>query len=1673
MKGKFLRRMTAVFLAGLLFLDNGAIGAAAEFQEAEELPIEELPIEELPAEQLSLGNLQETIAPPSEDANPQDPFMAQAPLDPTEPSVPEAKALENITLNASELTKYKGETATLTVSYDPADATEKPEISWKSSDETIVTVTPVDGDSTQASINAVSEGSAEITATAVSAAGEKTAVCKVTVSELLINAVRINKTALENTTANGAGAIRLSLADEGSKTATVTAEAFLEDGTKFEDPALSWTSSNESVVTVAATSGTVTLTAKGVGNAVITAAAENGISDSVNVVVAPAAANISVANGTELMLYCNADKLAAGIDKTNLKAAHKITMNAALSYTYRSSDAKVAAVSADGTITAKAPGEADITVLHQESANKAVVHVTVKRLVEQISLPQIKNDTIKVSKNSKTTIPLLLLPAAADGACLETIAAASADEQKVVASLAPGQGAARNLILEAKDITVSDVKVTITAKTAYGAENPKPDSAKCEIMVKVEEAASSVKTFTVPSSLKLVSGGTRELSGTAKDANGDPLIWKDLFIGYASSNEAAASVDKDGKITANKGGSAVITAYTLDGSNKKASCTVTVEQRPASIAFDRTVYGVTKSAAGMASLTLKPIFAPAATAASQKGVTWEVVSVKDKTDNAATPIGNYFAVSTTGVVSVKKAAAEGMKAVIRCTSKAYGGGETAVYGETAILVQPKKISSLKFSASAYAVTGLNVAHPLSFVPTLAAGMALSKEDYKLSVSDETIATAAMGEGNQALLTAKKYGTVTVTLCADNAVSASCKVTVYPVAKGTGIAAREAKYFLQTAENDANDKAALQFVDAATKKEVIDRKLFTYYSSNSALVSVDENGIAYANPKADIVRNATVTITAVLTDDPDKRKATTQVVLCAKNQIARLDVKYYATKAEAKKDETNVSGRFLASGKTMTSEGEENFVLRIMPYDAKGNHIANPDIKVASSDEELAYISGAERKKETPSANYYIWEIVATIRQPGQFSIIVSALDDQKVSRKLDFGVYDGKPIIATAGLGTIDKNSSRKTVTVTDRSGDRTGDRTEKAVLAQSDFILLAANGTDIEKVMVKQAKITIKDSAGKEQSRIYSKYFFDIEEKPNNAYRLMIDEKILEDAVPGVYDVILSVTRSGLEEESGIGILQDGAGSYTHMLETTFTVTDTKPAFSSASVTLNAFIKGEEAKIPLKTTWKPELTVQNIAVRPDLALKNQVVITKKEDGWYVKLNDQTFNDWKSQCTYSGTLDITLEGYDKPVPMRLSITAKSTKPVIKQKEVPVLHLAHGSVADIVLADAKKAEYGDYTAEVKNSLTAAIKSIEAQPAAVRVTLQEGIAPGPGGKTYTQKISVKKEEWREAVEASLSVKAYSGTSVPAVTFAKTTLYINRYAGVAETFAKTQVRVSHSNAALKNGTWTIPASYKNSYCTYNNVFEAEYKDGELTISLKDPEGMNLRDGTYTFTMTGLEMQAENVTVPQATARLSVIVRRTKPTVTVRMAGTLDLINRSVSTLKGTVTVASVNSAIKSIALGDALKENYRLAYTDGNTFTLYAISGKELKTARTSGEIVVTMTDDTVHRPTITFTPAQSVPKIGTPKAQTIYKSAAAQTVLYDFNADITKGVKVREIAYDTVPEGFRLQKAGGRLYVILQNKTLKAGTYTVKANLHVKDAQAGTKAVQKTVSVVVKE
>ena len=264
-----------------------------------------------------------------------------------------------IKLSQSTLSMKKGETAALTVTITPENATDK-SVDWTSSDTKIATV-----DST-GKVTAVSAGTASITCMAKDGSDKK-AICKVTVTDPIPpkpSVVKVTKITLNKTTASVGKGKTMQL------TATVTP-------TNATNKAVIWKSSNTKIATV---SSTGKVTAKAAGTVTITCTAKDGSGKKATCKVTVTEPKPPVKPTVKVTKVTLNKKTATLSPKETLTLRATVTPTTATNkaVTWKSSNTKIATVSSTGKVTAKAAGTVMITCTAKDgSGKKATCRITV------------------------------------------------------------------------------------------------------------------------------------------------------------------------------------------------------------------------------------------------------------------------------------------------------------------------------------------------------------------------------------------------------------------------------------------------------------------------------------------------------------------------------------------------------------------------------------------------------------------------------------------------------------------------------------------------------------------------------------------------------------------------------------------------------------------------------------------------------------------------------------------------------------------------------------------------------------------------------------------------------------------------------------------------------------------------------------------------------------------------------------------------------------------------------------------------------------------------------------------------------------------------------------------------------------------------------------------------
>ncbi len=1379
---------------------------------------------------------------------------------------------------------------------------------------------------------------------------------------------------------------------------------------------LTWSSSDESVAVVS-DAGLITATGKGMAQ--ITAKAENGVYDKVTVIATNEVDEVKI-NGIATTLYCNGDNPIFA-EKT-LHSTYNIEMtDTGLECIFRSSDETVATVDEKGHVTAVAPGTAQIIAVHQASGKSDAITITVKRLIEEVKLP-VSETTVVVGTKMKLTAETV--PEEVTTEKLEwTVKDASPkgcliyDEENQV-FVADGDGTA-----------------TIVASAADEGKGTVKDQLKVTIKSDISATAKLTLTYKNKSSVSLKSGAAAALVTKVWDKSGNDKILNDTAnasttIAYKSSDEKVAVVDAKGNVTAVAGGTAVITATAMDGSNVSGKCKVTVEQRPEEITFSREEYVVVPAGSVKLSATVLP------ETTKNKKVSWEIteVSVPDGVSLTEYQKKMYVTVNSSGTVKAMGAAPEGMTVKVRCTSSAFEKTETPVSKEVTVRVKKSKITSLKMKKSSLELNGLGTQAQLEF---MVKGADAATAYTWASNDEEVIAVDANG-----VVTVKGYGTAKVTVCADNVREAACTIAAYPVKKGQSIAATSGNYGIQQIQNDGNASVQLYFVNKSTKA-ALDAGLFTFTSSNPEIVYVDEKGMAYANPKTQITEDTEVTITAALKDDPLKRKATTKVTVWKDAQVKNIEFQYMEsgkTKFEAITDHVE----------EIYKEGSK-FKIKAKACDADNKAMSGKKLSFSISDPDMADISLEEATNT----------LTVTVKQAGKFKITCTANDKMHVSRQVEFGMYSGTPILKADSLGTINKTGA--VVSGAELGTDKSG------VLSDTVFAMAGANGSEISEIAVESVKIEQENGTYSTAGLGFTKRDLKVIAKGNMQYQLAMDSEVLAQSTTptGTYEIVLSVKRTDMEIEDSFSDVGDS-----EKVTTTFKITDSKPSVKIPNVTVNSFERGTWTKLNIST--KEE--IESIAIAAGDELANYYEVMERQDGWYIAIREEKFDDCASK-KIQGRFSVELKGYEKPVQISVTVTAKATKPSLKQVTVPDVLVSQGNTAQIAIYNnTAKENLTDYQVSLKTKENLKWNIVNEKVSdKLEARLTDSACSVTKTKSYKQKIVVTKDGWRTPVEMNVTVKASAKSVKPSVTFEKKSITLNKNtASDSCTFA---VSCNKANLELKTGEWEFVNS------SYNELFTAEYQDGKLTIGLKPEAVKNGKVSASSYKLEFVDVfegTSDYETVKTAAVKVS--VNSKQPAVKVKVSGKMDLLSRKASTLTATVTVSGVSSGITDISLMNGEDTEFTKNFysvQEENKVIIYARSTAELEAGQPyKGKVKVTLENGTVLQQDISFKLTESVPGLKTIPVQTVYKAEADRVMDFNLNEAIPEGIQIKEVVTKALPAGLGVEYDNGHAYVVLNDDAVKTGQYTIQADVYFKGAQKTTdsengKPVRISLNVQVKE
>lgn len=832
---------------------------------------------------------------------------------------------------------------------------------------------------------------------------------------------------------------------------------------------------------------------------------------------------------------------------------------------------------------------------------------------------------------------------------------------------------------------------------------------------------------------------------------------------------------------------------------------------------------------------------------------------------------------------------------------------------------------------------------------------------------------------------------------------------YPIDKAYKLSAVTSSFYMESYALNGKSTCRLQVKNQYG--EVLDASLFQFTSAKPSVCMVDEDGTVMPNPGYTSAKNTSVKVTAALKGDKAKRKVVFQVTVLAQKQAERIELEQIVWKDGMQEAEPTKQPL------EKIYESGDCFTFRARSYDSSGMELEETALSWKVSDSSVASVKVNKDKTVT-----------VTVKKAGRFRVTCEAKDYFKRTASVEIAEVTTAPVV------------SKKTVTVNKNSASAEGGKLSESFRAE------APDGAVIDGIRIVSVKAG-KNKLAEETVR----QDFSVVKNEDYSYSIAVEyESFLKQAKNNtVYELTLEAEINGIT----IGDKTTAAELFTLKLK----VISKEPAVKVKAAAINC-IYADEADLSGLLTIRAQGGVASVEVLTKEegqinGFEQYFAVEQKTGHWYIKMKEDA-ESYKN-TSIKGKLRLTVEGYE-PVVKTITVSTKTVKTVIKQQNVPSIHMAYDTQTDIPLYNQTKKELFD-SFRITETASESLEVWE-EEGVLKVRVKEGVKPKNGGVlTAAVKVMERKgktDRWKEPVSLTVRVKVYT-TKEPAVSVKGSTLLLNRQtAGETAEFLLT---LNCQNVKLRPvSEWKITGTKSTDW------LELSYDEQEKKLTAGFKENKTAAAGTYKFKLSNMiEGYGE------AALTLTVNVVDKAPAAVVKMSGKLDLVNRSNITLAGKITLKNSVSEAKKVTIltEDGKQENpyYTAEAVESGRFCVKLTEEGEtasLTTEKITLPIRIELKNGTEIVSSMTFKPTQSTPKIAVPGTQTVYKALENLTRDYDMTGIKTAGVKIKRIEAVSVPKGIGAVTKEGHVLVTLNDRGLKPGNYKIKVRIYLEGAQALT-------------
>lgn len=872
---------------------------------------------------------------------------------------------------------------------------------------------------------------------------------------------------------------------------------------------------------------------------------------------------------------------------------------------------------------------------------------------------------------------------------------------------------------------------------------------------------------------------------------------------------------------------------------------------------------------------------------------------------------------------------------------------------------------------------------------------------------------------------------------------------YPIDKQFVLYPVEKDFYIEAYFLDADSHCELEIKNQFGTE--IDKKYFTFVSSDTTICEVDEDGIVTPNVSFRANTDKKVTITAKAVGDPLNRTVEFSVTVMSQRKTDYIEI-YQILDGSLEKKES-IAGRKFEKGAQMT------FCAKA--FDKNGNPVDDVTMAWFISDETVA-------SKKVNSDN----TVTVTLKKPGLVNLVCRTEDNLKKEMSIQLVSVSTEPVIST------------NQVTVNKKTAEISGKRNSES------FTVQARNGATAGTpviIGVKKGNTTLEADTGLNQ--------FSVVTNADGSYSIAINSNYLNGLDN---NTVCTITMS--TEISDIPEISD-SGNITENFTIKVKVLSKEPAVTVKVAGINRIFKqSEDLKGRLTITAPADVT--SVTVVDDNKKNNfdtYFSVMEEAGQYYLQFNGAS--DYKKR-SMSGTLEITVDGYE-PIRKKITVSTPSTLPFVKQQSVPTIHIQTSKTATVNLYNnTEKKMLERFIVKSVDSKTLTCDTYDTSGTVytdgkVTLNVADGVSYKEGSSlTAILKVMAVDENGEERWVNPLNVRVTVRVTMkaPSITMKQNTLTLNKQTPGEE--AVTTFRLNCENVAIETDTdaWQIYAyntktkKYDLQGAGYTDWLQVTYEEstGEIRVGFKDESSSRnvAKDRLYQFRICNV---AEGFEADAVSKDFSVKVMDKAPKITVRASGKLDLLRRSDSTLTGKMTLSNIPSGVSEVTVlsADGSRENawYRAKLqADGKAF-LISLTEEGKKAAMTTAKVTlpleVTLTNGQKLRTTMSFRPTQSTPYVKVPATKTLYKSLAGLSADYDLTENQTAGTTIKRIETVSVPDGMDVTvEENHHLTVKLSNRGIKSGTYKIKVNIYFEGAQAVSgypdgKPLSRTITVKVSE